>query len=410
MNQKLDRLFSGLMRQGGLQVTYASGQTKTYGPDPVTSAIRFTDAAAEDAVHSDPPLRLGEMYMQGRLRPEQGDIYDFVAAVRQNGRVNVLTTGAVLRHLWRSIAFSTQRATGLRAARRNIAHHYDLNTRMYRLFLDPDLNYSCAYFERDDQSLEEAQRAKQRHIAGKLLSREGGSAIDLGCGWGSMGLYLSQVCGLRVTGLTLSTEQQKIAAERSRELGANATFLLQDYRHARGSYDHVVSVGALEHIGVPQMKAFFGKVAELLDDDGTALIHSMCQKQPTPYAQPFGEKYIFPGGYIPAISEVIPAIEQAGLLVKDIEILPLHYAQTLRLWRERFMANREKVLELYDEQFLRMWEIYLAGAEGAFRFDQTFVAHFQLAKHQHRVPRRRGWLQPEKDRLRGAEVDYPIPG
>lgn len=404
METTLHRLFSSLLREGRLEVAYPSGRRETYGEGPLVSAVRFTDRRAMAQVAHDPQLGVGEMYMDGRLIVEHGTIYDFISLTKRNASPRALTAGAVGHHLWRSAGASVRRRAGLSAARRNIAHHYDLDERLFRLFLDPDMNYSCAYFEHDGQDLASAQLAKQRHIAGKLLTSPGERSIDLGSGWGGMGLYLAEVCEQIVTGVTLSQEQARVARDRARSRNANATYLIQDYRHARGHYDHVVSIGALEHIGLPQMQTFFDKVAELLDKKGTALIHSMGRTKPALYSQPFGEKYIFPGGYIPALSEVIPAAERAGLLVKDVEILPLHYAETCRIWRQNFLANREAVLELYDERFLRMWEIYLAASEASFRHDRIFVFHLLLARHQDRIPIRRGWLEPEKERLLEREA------
>ena len=404
MEDTLHRQLSRMLKDGRLEVTYPSGRRESYGTGPLESAVRFADRRAMARVAHDPTLGVGEMYMDGRLIVEHGSIYDFLSVTKRNASPRAATPGAIGHHLWRAAGASVRRKVGLGQARRNIAHHYDLDERLFRLFLDPDLNYTCAYFEQDDQDLAAAQLAKQRHIAGKLLSRPGERTIDLGCGWGGMGLYLAEVAQQSVTAVTLSAEQARVARDRARARGTNACFLHRDYRHAAGQFDHVVSIGLLEHVGLPQMQTFFDKVAELLDKKGTAVIHSMGRTKPSSYSQPFGEKYIFPGGYIPALSEVIPAAERAGLLVKDVEILPLHYARTCKLWRERFLANREAVLELYDERFVRMWEIYLAASEASFRHDRIFVFHLLLARHQDRVPVRRGWLDPEKERLRALEA------
>ncbi|WP_112322406.1 SAM-dependent methyltransferase [Oceanibium sediminis] len=420
MQDSLHKVFSRSITKGQLGVTYPSERTETYGGAPMPHdadsalaaphlgpvAIRIADDAALKAILADPGLAIGEMYMQGRLVVEEGTIYDFISLMKRNGAMRALPARTILTHLRRSITGSVRKRAGISAARRNIAHHYDLDERLFRLFLDTDMNYSCAYFEHDDQSLEDAQTAKQRLIAGKLLSKPGGTAFDLGCGWGSMALYLTEVAGLKTTGISISEEQVRVGQARVADKGLQerCEIRLQDYRKATGTYDHVTSIGVLEHIGLPQMDAYFGKVAELLDKQGTALIHSMFRTKPATYSQPFGEKYIFPGGYIPALSEVLPAIERAGLLVKDVEILPLHYAQTCRIWRERFLANREAVLELYDEAFVRMWEIYLAASEASFRHDRIHVGHLLLARHQDRIPIRRGWLEPELDRLRRAEA------
>lgn len=411
MEDTLHRFFSGFMHKGQLTITYPSGRTETYGQGPDRSHIRFADDEAMKAVARDPVLKIGEMYMDGRLTCEEGDIYDFITVTKRNGTRRAITPWAVMHHLRRAAIAGARRRTGVAQARRNISHHYDIDEQLYRLFLDSDMNYTCAYFEHDDQSLDDAQLAKQRHIAAKLLSRPGAKAIDVGCGWGGMGLYLSEVAGLDTTGVTLSAEQTRVATSRAEARGVadRCRFQNLDYREADGQYDHVVSIGMLEHVGLPQMDTFFQKVSDLLDKNGTAVIHSMGQTKPALYAQPFGEKYIFPGGYIPSLSQVLPSVERAGLLVRDVEILPLHYARTCRLWRERFMANMDKVLAIegLDERFARMWEIYLAASEASFRHDRTFVFHLMLSKHQDRLPIRRDWLETEKDRLRTAEAKRP---
>lgn len=398
-----------MMREGQIVLTYPSGRTESYGPGPERVAVRITDDAALKAIANDPMLAVGEMYMDGRLIVEDGTIYDFLSLTKRNANVRAATRGAMLRHLWRSLRASVRKRVGLRQARANIAHHYDLDESLYRLFLDADMNYSCAYFEHEGQSLEAAQRAKQRHITGKLLSQPGARALDIGCGWGGMGLYLSQVAELQTTGITLSTEQARVSRARAEAAGVAARFdvRLTDYRDLDERFDHIVSIGMLEHVGLPQLDTYFAQVGRLLEKRGTALIHSMGRTKPAKYSHPFGEKYIFPGGYIPALSEVLPAVERAGLLVKDIEILPLHYAETTRIWRERFMANRAEVLSLgtFDERFVRMWEIYLAASEASFRHDRIFVFHLLLARHQDRIPIRRGWLAQEKARLLAREAE-----
>ncbi|MEM7616600.1 MAG: cyclopropane-fatty-acyl-phospholipid synthase family protein, partial [Pseudomonadota bacterium] len=347
------------------------------GPERV--AVRIADEEALKAIGNDPMLAVGEMYMEGRLLVEEGTIYDFLSLTKRNANTRVATRGAIARHLWRGLRAGVRKRAGLAAARANIAHHYDLDEKLYRLFLDADMNYSCAYFEHDGQSLEDAQRAKQRHIAGKLLSSPGSSVLDIGCGWGGMGLYLSQVAGLQTTGITLSKEQARVAQDRAKAAGVAERFEVKitDYREVSETFDHVVSIGMLEHVGLRQMDAYFAKVGQVLDKHGTAVIHSMGRTKPSAYSHPFGDKYIFPGGYVPALSEVLPSVERAGLLVKDIEILPLHYAETTRHWRERFMANRDQILALdgFDERFMRMWEIYLAASEASFRHDRIFVFH-----------------------------------
>jgi cyclopropane-fatty-acyl-phospholipid synthase len=398
---------------GRLSVTYPSGRTEQYGDGsgpPV--ALRFADAGALRAVALDPGLAGPEMYMDGRLLLEAGDPYDLIALFKRATRPELATFGAKLNHLRRSVTDAPfLRAIGLRSARSNVAHHYDLDERLYRLFLDEDMQYSCAYFEQPEMTLAEAQLAKKRLIAAKLLVRPGAQVLDIGCGWGGLALYLARVCAARVTGVTLSREQLRVAVARAEAAGLadRVEFRLQDYREVEGRFDNIVSVGMFEHVGLRQYPTFFRTAARLLAPDGVMLLHAMAQPSPARYNQPFIEKYIFPGGYIPALSEVLPAAESSRLLIRDTEILSLHYAETTRVWRERFLANRERVLELYDERFIRMWEFYLAGSEAAFRFDHLHVFHLQLAHDQARVPLTRDYIQPEMARLAEAEhavLDY----
>ena len=348
--------------------------------------------------------------MEGRLVLEEGEVYDLIALAKANTRPEVSTPFAWVQHLRRSVtAAPVLRAVGLQAARRNVAHHYDLDERLYRLFLDGDMQYSCAFFERPGMTLDQAQLAKKRLIAAKLLVRPGARVLDIGCGWGGMALYLARVCGADVTGITLSQEQLRVATERAAAAGLSdrVRFRLQDYREVAETFDNIVSVGMFEHVGLRQFPTYFRTARRLLAPDGVMLLHAMAQPTPARYNQPFFEKYIFPGGYIPALSEVFPAVEKAGLLVRDTEILSLHYAETTRAWRRRFLANRERVLELYDERFIRMWEFYLAGSEAAFRYDSIHVFHLQLALDQTRVPLTRAYVPEAMARLAEAETAFP---
>lgn len=396
---------------GSFRLTYPSGRTERYGNGSGTPvAIRITDGAALRAIALDPGLKVAEMYMDGRLVLEQGDIYDLIAIAKSNTRPEVSTPGAWFQHLRRSVVDAPiVRAVGLKAARANVAHHYDLDERLYRLFLDGDMQYSCAYWERPDMTLDQAQLAKKRLIAAKLLVEPGARVLDIGCGWGGMALYLARVCGAEVVGVTLSQEQLRVARARAEEAGLadRVSFRLQDYRQIPDTFDNVVSVGMFEHVGLRQYPVFFETAARLLREDGAMLLHSMAQPTKAPYNQPFIEKYIFPGGYIPALSEVTPAVEKAGLVVRDVEILALHYAETVKAWRQRFLARRDQVLELFDERFIRMWDFYLAGSESAFRHDQIHVVHLQAAHRQERVPLTRAYVPEAMARLAEAECAWP---
>ncbi len=293
-----------------------------------------------------------------------------------------------------------------RRARRNIASHYDLDARIYDLFLNSDRQYSCAYFEYPGQSLDDAQTAKKRHIAAKLLPKDGATALDIGCGFGGMGLYLAGVAGAKVTGVTLSNEQFTVATDRARRAGLadRVEFRLQDYRDVDETFDRIVSVGMFEHVGVSRYDEYFATARRQLKDDGVMLLHAIGRNSIPGATNPWIRKYIFPGGYIPSLSEVLPAVERAGLFVTDIEILRLHYADTLRAWRERFMARREEAAKLYDERFCRMWEFYLAGSETSFRVDGNMVFQLQLAKRQDAVPLTRDYIAEREAELRRREA------
>jgi cyclopropane-fatty-acyl-phospholipid synthase len=394
---------------GNLQVTTARGATISFGDGtgpPI--AVRFTSASVQRAVLLDPDLRLGEAYMDGTFMVDRGSIAEFVDLVANKFAWPWWSAPfALLRFVWRHI-----RQLNLRGrSQRNVAHHYDLDGRLYSLFLDSDRQYSCAYFETPQESLDDAQLAKKRHLAAKLLIEDGHRLLDIGCGWGGLALYAAEVCGARVTGITLSQEQLAIARRRAKErkLTGQVTFEALDYRDTSGTFDRVVSVGMFEHVGVSFYDTFFAKCAEILADDGVMVLHSIGRSSGPSYTNAWIAKYIFPGGYIPALSEVIPAIERAGLLVTDIEILRLHYAETLKAWRDRFLAHRDEIARLYDARFVRMWEFYLACSETAFRRHDMMVFQIQLAKRQGTVPITRDYILHTESRLRGREAGRRTP-
>ena len=366
-------------------------------------AARFLSRRTERRILLNPELALGEAYMDGTFVVENGSIADALAILLDQPEM-VPRWGRLqwwLRYLARHI-----RQFNLRGrARNNVAHHYDLDGRLYSLFLDADKQYSCAYFEAPDATLDDAQLAKKRHLAAKLLIGRGDRVLDIGSGWGGLGLYLAEMTGADVTGITLSTEQLQVANARAAEknLTRSAKFMLTDYRDIPGPFDRIVSVGMFEHVGVGFYDTFFKRCAELLSDDGVMVLHSIGRSTGPDVTSPWITKYIFPGGYIPAMSEVVPAIESAGLLVCDIEILRLHYAETLQAWRERFMARREEAVRLYEERFARMWEFYLASSEMSFRKQNLMNFQIQLTKRQGVVPMTRDYITREEAKLRGIE-------
>jgi cyclopropane-fatty-acyl-phospholipid synthase len=395
-----------LVRTGNLEVETADGATHTFGDGSGQRlGVRLVDRAAELELLMDPALALGELYMEGRLIVTRGSLCDILEVGARN--LSELEALPWVKALDKArVAFrSLHQRNDRRRAKANIARHYDLDARLYDLFLDSDRQYSCAYFEYADQSLEDAQGAKKRHIAAKLLPNDGMTALDIGCGFGGMGLYLAGVVGAKVTGVTLSEEQFAVASERARQsgFGDRLDFRLQDYRDVPETFDRIVSVGMFEHVGVRGYDEYFQTVRRQLKDDGVMLLHSIGRNSVPGATNPWIRKYIFPGGYIPSLSEVLPAIERSGLYVTDIEILRLHYAETLCAWRERFMENRDEAARLYDERFCRMWEFYLAGSETSFRVDGHMVFQIQIARRQDAVPLTRDYIPEREAELRRRE-------
>lgn len=396
------RLLKNAITDGSLTIIDAKGRPHHFGETPPTGSnavsdvvLRLNEPSLQTSLFFKPSLLFPEAYVDGRITIEKGSLYETLDLFTRNfGLRAIAPFGATTKWLMKCLR-SLHQFNPLGRSRANVAHHYDLSRTLYDLFLDRDRQYSCAYFADPAMTLDEAQEAKKRHIAAKLLLKPGQKVLDIGCGWGGMALYLARVAGVDVTGLTLSTEQHAVAAERAdaAKLEDRVRFHLRDYREETGRYDRIVSVGMFEHVGVPHYPAFFNKVRDLLADDGVALLHSIGRMNGPGTTNPWIRKYIFPGGYAPALSEVLPVIERAGLWVTDIEILRLHYAETLRAWRQRFEANRARIAELYDERFCRMWEVYLAGSEVSFRNQGHMVFQIQLAKRQTAVPLTREYIQ-----------------
>lgn len=360
--------------------------------------IRLRDWKTVWDLFRNPQLTLGEAYMDGRLSMEQGDIADLLCLLTRN-----LGTGFGGGHLeWiarlRFMLRGYMKANGLTRSKRNVAHHYDLSAEFYSLFLDADRQYSCAFFECPNDTLEVAQQNKKQRIAAKLALREGMRVLDIGSGWGGLGLYLADAHAVSVRGITLSNEQLAVATSRASKAGLSSQvdFALEDYRLTQGSFDRIVSVGMLEHVGAKHYETFFRRIASLLADDGVALVHSIGRSDGPGVTNAWIDQYIFPGGYTPALSEVLPAIEHAGLILTDIEVWRLHYAMTLEAWRKRFHNNREKAAALYDERFCRMWEFYLAASEMAFRWQGHMVFQLQLARRIDALPLSRDYMTPSR--------------
>ena len=397
MSPLLHLILRGLIERGRLTVRYPDGREETYGgtrPGPVAS-IALLDARAVRGLVTSPGMMLGECYMDGTLVPVGCELFDFVDLIFLNMQIR-LAFHPIIR--WRERLRTRMRRlrqfNPAPRAQRNVAHHYDLNGALYSLFLDEDRQYSCAYFERGDETLEQAQLAKKRHIARKLLLRPGMEVLDIGCGWGGMAITLAQEHGVRVTGITLSEEQLGVARARAHAAGLSdrVRFELADYRSLDRVFDRIVSVGMFEHVGVNHYATFFATIRRCLAEDGVALVHAIGRSDGPGSTNPWLAKYIFPGGYSPALSEVFAASEGAGLMTADCEVLRLHYAQTLRHWRARFAHNRERIEALYDERFCRMFEAYMSGSEAAFRRLGVFVWQMQLTRSVDAVPLTRDYM------------------
>jgi cyclopropane-fatty-acyl-phospholipid synthase len=402
----LEVLVCRLVQRGDLTIVDSRGNSHRFGDGtgcPVK--LRINDPSIERRLVFDPELAVGEAYMNGQLEMEEGRIYDLLELVVPNAeaqRTPRWTRGlATSRYAIRRF----KQFNPSSRARRNVAHHYDIDGSIYDLFLDRDRQYSCAYFT-NGADLDEAQLAKKRHLAAKLAIEPGQRVLDIGSGWGGLGLYLAKTTNCDVTGVTLSAEQLKVSRERAAKQGLSRSvrFEFEDYRRITGCFDRIVSVGMFEHVGINHYVTFFRKLRELLAEDGVALIHTIGRLEPPTVTNPFIAKYIFPGGYIPALSEVASAVERSGLIVTDLEILRLHYAETLRAWRERFLANWDKAAAIKGEAFCRMWEFYLAGSEAAFRYQNLVVFQVQLSRQIAALPITRDYMFRTEADLMGQEA------
>jgi cyclopropane-fatty-acyl-phospholipid synthase len=407
-DRMLDRMLRGFLTEGALEMIYPNGEARRYGEadaEPIT--IRLTDPALPRRLATNAELALGEAYTDGTLTIDGDDLDGFLTLVTRNAKHG--------RDLWwrrldQAVRYARRKIDQNNPAfraRQNVAHHYDLSGELYDLFLDADRQYSCAYFTDPSMTLEEAQAAKKHHIAGKLLLEPGMEVFEIGCGWGGMALTLARDYGARVLGVTLSEEQHKVATERVRKAGLSdrVRFELMDYRAVKGRFDRIVSVGMFEHVGVPHYREYFDTVRDRLTEDGVALIHTIGRAAPPGTTSPWIAKYIFPGGYVPALSEMTRAVEDADLYPCDVEVWRLHYAETLQHWYARFTENEAKARALYDERFCRMWRYYLKASELTFRHNRQCVFQVQLARSQAAVPLTRDYLYPRdrQEHLSAAE-------
>ncbi len=404
----LPKLFRRAIKTGTLILNGPKGYRETFGDGTgVPVEFTITDPRLDWRIPLKPELAPPEAYMDGTLRFERGGPYEMMALFFGNRREFDLTPSQIF---WRGVMRGSKRLlrNTTAKARRNAAHHYDVGNAFYRLWLDRDLQYSCGYFPEGTETLEEAQTLKKRHIAAKLHLQPGQRVLDIGCGWGGMALYLAQVADVKVVGVTLAEEQLAHARRRAEALGLSdrVEFRLMDYRAVTETFDRVVSVGMLEHVGARDLTAYFLKVRDCLAPGGVALIHSISSKSPPGLTAPFIDKYIFPGGYLPRLSESFAAVEKAGLWTLDTESWRVHYSRTIQHWRQRFDEQRETVVEQYDERFARMWEFYLALSDIVFTHSTNFVFQMQLGRTRDGVPLHRDYIAEAAARYAAREPAF----
>jgi len=408
----LSRFLGGVVKQGRLDVAYADGSSDSFGtpasgfPDV---SIRFTDPKVPRDILLDPRLGAAEAFMDGRLLVERGGIMELIELLRANApfdRGGSLRPPKLVRRIRNRIAFGMEGINNRISAKRNVAHHYDIGNDLYKLMLDAaHMQYSCAYWDDGVTTLGEAQEAKLAHIAAKLALADGQHVLDIGCGWGGMAIYLARHFDVRVTGITLSEEQLALARARAEEAGVadRITFELVDYRDlaARGArFDRIVSVGMFEHVGRPQFETFFQACGNLLADDGVMLLHTIGRFGTPGTTDAFTRKYIFPGGYIPALSETLAASEKFRLIHSDIETLRIHYAKTLREWYANCLAHQAAIESMYDPRFFRMWTFYLAGATAAFEHGGMCNYQIQYVRNRRSLPLTRSYMSQAEASLR----------
>jgi cyclopropane-fatty-acyl-phospholipid synthase len=411
-NRVLEHMLTPLVRSGSLTVVFPDGSPHRFGDGTRPEiTVRLTEADLPKRLVLNPDLALGEAYMDGTLTIDGDDLHGFLGLLMRNADTGRLVWWRKVLERLAYMLRGFQMWNPMGRSKDNVAHHYDLSPELYELFLDRDRQYSCAYFRTPQDTLEQAQAQKKALIAGKLLIRPGMRVLDIGCGWGGLAITLARDHGAHVLGVTLSEEQHRIANERVRAAGLQdrVEIRLTDYRKVQGTFDRIVSVGMFEHVGVPHYREYFGKVRDLLTEDGVALIHTIGRAAPPSYTAGFIRKYIFPGGYVPAMSETMRAVEREGLWPADVEVWRMHYAQTLRHWHDRFMAQSARVREIYDDRFIRMWRYYLVASEMSFRAARHCVFQFQLSRRVDAVPLTRDYLYPTpRDNVAAMERPRPV--
>jgi cyclopropane-fatty-acyl-phospholipid synthase len=398
----LDQLLKRVIKTGVLTVIDVAGVAHLYGnPGGPTATVRLKDKSLYFKLFTNPELHAGEAYMNGTLVVEEGTLRDFLTLFATNrGALRGHPVQRLVRGTMKKLKRLKQRNT-VSASGANVRHHYDLSNDFYMLWLDEDMHYSCAYFTTPDDTLEQAQQNKLRHIAAKLDLKPGMRVLDIGCGWGGNALYLAKATGAEVLGITLSKEQYELARQKAEQRGLShrVRFELIDYREVQGTFDRVVSIGMFEHVGIQQFETYFKKISDLLAPDGLAVVHSIGRKGGPGQTGAWIRRYIFPGGYSPALSETLTAVEKSGLWVTDIEILRLHYAKTLQEWERRFQIHRAEIAKSKDERFCRMWEFYLIASELSFSHGKHMNFQLQLTKKVDAVPLTRDYMLDTERRL-----------
>ena len=387
---------NNLFKQDGFELIDSNSKKYVIG-NPTKDkpiVIRFLDQKLMQKLLINPDLYFGEAYMNGSLVIENGTLTDFLDLAFKNiGRGNINSYGAVIKKIKGTFGYLTN-LNKIIKSKENVAHHYDISEKLYDLFLDKNRQYSCAYFKNDSDTLEQAQSNKIHHIIKKLNIQPNQKVLDVGSGWGTLALAIAKETKASVTGITLSENQFEYSQNKAKEMNLSnqVNFKLIDYRQLNEKFDRIVSVGMFEHVGRNFYRTYFNKVFQLLNEKGIALIHTIGSSMPPRDPQPWIQKYIFPGGYTPSLSELSKPIEKSGLIVSDIEVLRMHYAHTLRNWKERFLSKKDTVLDMFDEKFFRMWEFYLASCEMAFKWGDQVVFQLQLAKDNSSVPNTRDYI------------------
>ncbi len=380
---------------GTLEITDYNNNIHTFGNSNPVVSIKLTNKSIERKLFLNPSLHIGEAYMNEELIIEKGTIEDFINLVTNCYDDFILNNKIYQFYEYLSSIFMPfQQLNRLVNSKKNVAHHYDIDENLYKLFLDKDMQYSCAYFHNENISLDQAQKDKKDHIIKKLNIKNDMEVLDIGCGWGGMAIEIAKSTGAKVKGITLSENQFKTASERAQKegLGDKVSFALQDYRNETSKYDRIVSVGMFEHVGVKYFKTYLSKANDILKDNGVFLLHTIGQRGKPTATSPWIRKYIFPGGYIPSLSEIMNETQKLNINVTDIEVLRLHYAHTLTRWYQNVLENKDTIIKMFDKRFFRMWEFYLLASKYSFKNMGNVVFQIQMAKNINNLPLTRNYI------------------